>query len=356
MESKKRLFGPDLLRVIACYLVVQVHAGEFFYIGENGTVIFGDAGYWVNLFNSVGRAAVPLFIMITGYFVLPIKDNMPTFFKKRFTRVVIPFIIWCVIYAFYKFFMNETDLGTTLINILKIPVNFGTEVGHLWYIYMLIGLYLFFPLISPWLKTASKKALHFYLILWGFSLFLPYIHQIFPEVLGECFWNNTPLMYYFSGFLGFAITGFYMKKFHADKKRSDLPIGILLLVSGYLITALVFRQKLSDSTPFVSDLELSWGYGTINVAAMALGLFFLFKNVKCNGPVNNLITSISNMSYGIYFVHIMILNFFYGLFNGMEILQETYIKLPLITICTFICSYIVIKLISYIPKSKYIIG
>lgn len=48
-------------------------------------------------------------------------------------------------------------LTQALINIAHIPVNFGVEVGHLWYIYMLIGLYLMIPVISPWLSSCSKK-------------------------------------------------------------------------------------------------------------------------------------------------------------------------------------------------------
>ena len=39
---KNRNYSLDLLRVIACYLVIQQHASEFYYIGEGGTVVTGD--------------------------------------------------------------------------------------------------------------------------------------------------------------------------------------------------------------------------------------------------------------------------------------------------------------------------
>ncbi len=355
MSLKSRHFGLDLLRVIACYLVIQVHAGEFFYIGEGGTVLSGAGPYWVNLFNTSGRAAVPLFIMITGYFVLPVKNNVSDFFRKRFTRVTVPFIIWCVLYALYKFFMKETDLQGMFINILKIPVNFGTEIGHLWYIYMLIGLYLFFPVISPWITSASRKAINLYLIIWSTTLLLPYIHQVFPEILGECYWNNTPLLYYFSGFLGYAILGAYMKKYYSQKATYDSLLGFTLLVIGFIITAGIFYIRLSSEST-VPELELSWGYGTVNVAMMAIGLFLILKNRsdKKEGIVKKAVTGISNMSYGMYLAHIMILNFFYFLLNGL--IDEIWIKLPLLSVCTFVVSYYLIKIISYLPKSKYIIG
>lgn len=353
-DTKTRVFSLDLLRVIACYLVIQVHAGEFFYIGEGNAVIAGNDAHWVGLLNSIGRSAVPLFIMLTGFFVLPVKDEMSSFFKKRFTRVAIPFVVWCIFYAFYKFFAGEIDIQTVFLNVLKIPVNFGTEVGHLWYVYMLIGLYLFIPIISPWIKQASQRGLLFYLTIWAITLLLPYIHQIFPEVLGECFWNNTPLLYYFSGFLGYAILGAYLKKYHSQKKQSDLLVGAILLIVGLVITTYIFQDRLYTQA-YTPELELSWGYGTINVAMMALGLFFIFKNINCtNSAATKTITSISNMSYGMYLLHIMILNVFYSMFN--ETIAVIWIKIPVISICTFIVSYLIIKAVSYLPKSKYIIG
>lgn len=353
--SKQRVFGLDLLRVIACYMVIQVHAGEFFYIGEEGAFLGGDDSFWVNLYNSLCRTAVPLFVMITGYFILPVKEELGVFLKKRFTRVLIPFIIWCALYAFYQYFRGQVGLDTAFINILKIPVNFGVEVGHLWYVYMLIGLYLFFPLISPWLNMASKKGIQFYLAIWIVSLCLPYIHQIFPEVLGECFWNQTPMLYYFSGFLGYAILAFYIKKFWSEKKSWHLPVGGLLIVVGYAITYLVFAYR-ATTAQLVSEVELSWGFETINVGMMSLGIFLVVKNIQSSSSsaLNNLITSISNMSYGMYLVHIMILNVFYSLFDGM--IGSVAIKLPVIAVCCFICSYLVIKVLSYLPKSKYLIG
>ncbi|GAB6120607.1 acyltransferase [Dysgonomonas termitidis] len=350
-----RVFSLDLLRVLACYMVIQVHAGEFYYIGDGGTVASGDGPLWVNIYNSLFRTAVPLFIIITGYFVLPVKEQMNIFFKKRFTRVLIPFIIWCILYALYAFAMGKTDMEGIFVSIAKIPVNYGVEVGHLWYIYMLIGLYLFFPVISPWLNNASRNGLHFYLIIWAITLLLPYIHQVFPEVLGECYWNPTSLLYYFTGFLGFAILGFYLKKFCTAKSKWDLPAGLSLIITGYTVTYSLFASRLGTEE-LVPDLELSWNYGTINVAIMALGIFLVIKNIKCRKDtiLKKVITSISIMSYGIYLVHIMVLNFFYWAFD--DIFSTAAIKIPLLAICTFLVSYIIIKVISYLPKSKYIIG
>lgn len=355
-KNTKRNFALDLLRVMACYMVIQVHAGEFFYIGPVGNVINGDNAFWVNLYNSVCRSAVPLFVMLTGYFLLPIQEEPAQFFRKRFTRVVIPFLFWCVAYAFYQFFRGQVDFVTACLNIFKIPVNFGTEVGHLWYVYMLMGLYLFAPIISPWLKTASRKSIELYLGLWGVTLLLPYIHLIYPEVLGECFWNKTPMLYYFSGLLGYMVLAFYLRTYMLEKKSWNIPVGIVLLVVGYGITWYGFHERLGVAE-YVPQLEITWGYECINAAMVATGIFLLIKNVKVKNAdacCPRTITDISLKSYGIYLVHIMLLNIFFDLFN--DLFESAMIKIPLLAVCTFITSYIVIKILSYLPKSKYIIG
>ncbi|WP_263357027.1 acyltransferase [Acidicapsa ligni] len=182
--------GFDLLRVIAIYMVMQIHTGEFEYIAPNGTVLHTAGSWAVGWTNSLLRVCVPLFVMITGFFLFPIGDERK-FFRKRFTRVLIPFLIWCAVYSFYYYGQGAISIQTALLNIAKIPVNYGTEVGHLWFVYMLMAIYLIAPVFSPWIVSASRKSMELFLALWGVTLLLPFIH-LFSEVWGECYWNATP--------------------------------------------------------------------------------------------------------------------------------------------------------------------
>ena len=88
---------------------------------------------------------------------------------------------------------------------LLIPINFSLYTTHLWYIYMLIGLYLYLPILSCWLERASEKALRGFLLLWGVSLLVPYaIQYVSPGgVWGTCAWNEFGMLYYFAGFNGY---------------------------------------------------------------------------------------------------------------------------------------------------------
>lgn len=355
LQDAGRNYSLDVLRVLAIYMVVQIHTGEFYYIAKDGTVLPGTDAYWVGWYNSLFRSCVPLFVMISGFFLFPVKD-VNTFYRKRLSRVVIPFVIWCILYAFYQFFLGQVNLGTAFINVLKIPVNFGTEIGHLWYVYMLIGLYLFAPVISPWIESASEKNIRFYLVLWAIAMTVPYLHIIFPELLGEAYWNKTPLLYYFSGFMGYAVLAFYIKRFFLLPSTGQYAMGVFLIVAGYGITVFGFIQRLPIA-PSVMLLELTWGFETINVAMITAGLFLIIKNLKTSTPTsafNSLLFDVSNKSYGIYLSHIMVLNAVHSLFD--KLFTSAAIKIPVIAVITFITTYIIIKLLSYLPKSRYLIG
>ena len=97
-------------------MVVQIHTGEFYYIGPGGSVLNTPAAHWVGWLNSLFRSCVPLFVMISGVFLFPVKDE-GAFFRKRFSRVLVPFVVWCVIYAFYLYWQGTTSLQGALLDI-----------------------------------------------------------------------------------------------------------------------------------------------------------------------------------------------------------------------------------------------
>jgi surface polysaccharide O-acyltransferase-like enzyme len=129
-----------------------------------------------------------------------------------------------------------------------------------------------------------------------------------------------------------------------------------LILIGYAITAYLFASRLNTAKS-IPELELSWGYDTINVAMLALGFFMLIKNLTYRNPDSwfaKLIEDVSLKTYGIYLLHIIVLNTAYGLMISWITGQEY--LFPLISVVTFFSSYLVIKMISYLPGSKYIIG
>lgn len=347
--------GFDLLRVLAIYMVVQIHTGEFEYISPEGTVLHTAGSWAVGWTNSLLRVCVPLFVMITGFFLFPIEDER-RFFRKRFTRVLIPFVLWCAVYSFYSYAQGTISLRMAWLNIARIPVNYGTEVGHLWFVYMLMAIYLIAPVFSPWVVSAGRKSMELFLALWAVTLTLPFIHLFFPAVWGECYWNATPTLYYFSGFMGYAVLAAYIKRFWmAPSLRIDwLAIG--LVVAGYAITLGGFLYRLRYEQQ-VKSLELTWNFTSLNVAMMTAGLFLLFRNLRAqdsNSRVWKWIDDLSRMSYGMYLAHIIVLNTIHSHLAPM--IGNAFLRIPTIAIATFVITYLVIKLLSLLPGSKYLVG
>lgn len=346
-----RQFSLDLLRVFACFLVIWQHVIEPYYAHPDLTVVRNEDTSIVGWINSLTPIEVPLFVMISGYFLLPLRMEVSAFFKRRFTRILYPFVCWCIIYAVYFMFYRGDTLTDCLINISHIPVNFGTEIGHMWFIYMLLGLYLLVPVLSPWLAVCTKRQLQAYLCLWAFTTCLPYIHLVFPEILGECFWNPTPMLHYFTGFVGYFILGYYIKRYGALSAR----VSILMLVGGYFTTVFIYLYRLPH-VGIMSDLEVCWRFCGINIMVMAYAVFSLVSRIKWNGDnaVGRLISRFAVLSYAIYFSHMIFINFYRDLLS--EALGRVYLQVPVITLCTFITAYIVVRLLSMLPKAKYWLG
>ena len=347
----KREFALDLLRVMACFLVVWQHVTECYYINPDLSVPMHDEMPLIGWMNSMTPIEVPLFVMISGYFLLPLKMNVSDFFKRRFTRILIPFVVWCVVYAGYYMVSRGDSWMDFARNILHIPVNFGVEIGHMWFIYMLLGLYMLVPVLSPWLVQCSKRQLQGYLGVWAFTTFLPYIHLWFPEVLGECFWNPTPMLHYFTGFAGYFVLGYYIKRYGALSVRTSLGI----LAGAYLFTVAVYQYRLGKVS-MVPDLEVCWRFCGANIAIMAYAVFSLVSRIKWQGSgiFGRWISQVSGLSYAIYFVHLMMIFFWRDAFS--EALGHVYLQIPLLTIGAFLSSYVVIWVLSKLPKAKVLLG
>ena len=351
-KIKKRYFGIDLIRVVACFLVMQTHAGEIYYIDDSGGLIKNDKNIWPGIFNSFARICVPLFIMISGYLLLPMKTDYSTFLKKRFTRVSFPFIAFCIFYDIYFFIKGDIDLKTMFINIPKILVNYGSELGHLWFMYMIMGVYLMIPIFSPWITTAKKEHFYFYFIIWLIASFSCYIHLYFPQIWGEVYWNNNTVVQGFIGDFGYAVLGAFIKLHLKDDNLYIL--GIILYIVGTAGTMFGFLYRREEATT-CEEIEVTWKFDSFNVIIATFGVFLLLRKIECrNQKIEKIFNDIALKSYGMYLIHIFFLQLFKYLFDAPN--QFPLWCIFIIAILTFIVSYLVIKAISYIPYSQYIIG
>ena len=139
--------------------------------------------------------------MITRFFLFPVGDERK-FFRKRFTRVLIPSVIWCAVYAFYYYAQGRSPFRPPCSTSPESPSTTALKSAIYGLYIWLMAIYLVAPVFSPWIVSASRKSVELFLVLWAITLLLPFIHLFVSEVWGECYWNATPTLYYFSGFIG----------------------------------------------------------------------------------------------------------------------------------------------------------
>ncbi|MBQ0053366.1 MAG: acyltransferase [Bacteroidales bacterium] len=372
----------DWLRVTACFLVMMVHSSEPFYLGGEGTLILTASDtFWASFFDSFARACVPLFLVASSYLQFPLHYSTGEFLRRRAGRILVPFAIWTVAYALVW--------GEGWQSFKCLLLNFNYIAGHLWFVYMLLGIYLIMPLLSPWAEKVGKKELLFYLSLCFLTSFIPYIREyaigesavyVFSAdgipmpahypLWGEACWNETGIFYYLSGYLGYLLLGLYLRRFGKESSGiKSLSIAICSWLCGFILCFSGFITRVfstcNGSFPVGGDCavaggwETPWSYNGTGVFLMTLGWILLFRRIGSSGWFyNRVVLPVSKASYGMYLCHIFVLAYFSGLFRssfgigseGSLGIFTTAIQIPLTAICTYICVAVFSVLIQRIPK------
>lgn len=355
--TTQRIPFLDYLRVVACLMVILVHACEFYFIDDMriGIRSLSD-GFWVSLIDSAFRCSVPLFVMISAWLLVPVQGNTADFFRRRLTRVLVPFALWSVLYAVLPLLWGG-ELGDARAALRHLALNFNDASGHLWFVYMLIGLYLIMPVLSPWLQRAGRGAQRWFLGLWFLSSFFPYLRDAWGDVYGECYWNEYHTLWYFSGFIGYVVLAHYLRSHVKMPARRQALLGAVLYLAGYAFTATFWYGRIGTAQT-LQQLELSWRFCTPNVILETAGAFLLvqalFRRRQQTGPI---VREISVLSYGIYLMHIFVLNAMHAmlapLFCGPYATPLTIVTTGL---STFLICCLLAKALSWLPGSKYIIG
>ena len=378
----------DWLRVAACFMVFVVHSTEPFYLGGDGSLILTETdAFWASFFDSFVRSCVPLFIIASSYLQFPTHYPTMEFFRRRAVRILVPFLLWTVVYAF--------RWGEPVENFRNLLLNFNYAAGHLWFVYMLLGIYLLMPLLSPWAEKVEKKELQVYLGICLFTTMIPLIRDwaaggattviygpsglprqaLFP-LWGEASWNAFGTFYYFCGFIGYLLLGLYFRKFVGELSwKKTLGIAIPCYIAGFAISFGGFLRRVyetAEGTFPVGELvekavwwETTWCNDTIGVVLMAIAWILVFKKIKAEGRFyKNVLLPVSKSSYGIYLMHLLILVPICGAFrnwlgsgsDGVLGFWTTPAEILLSAITAFIGTSLVSVLIRRIPKiGKYIV-
>lgn len=376
--QKPHIVWLDVVRLVAMFTVVCCHCTDPFNFYPGTAPDIDKIKFWGAAYGAVLRPCVPLFVMITGALLLPVRGETGSFYKKRIPRVLWPFLLWSVLYALFPWilgllgFAPETlitffpysgedamrqSLSVSLGYVAQIPFNFSPIAVHMWYIYLLIGLYLYLPVFSAWVEKASRRAQRWFLLAWGITLFLPYCQEYVSNYLwGTCSWNAFGMLYYFAGFNGYLLLGHYLR--HTEWSLSKtLSVGIPLFMIGYAVTFIGFRHITANPASTPEEYELFFTYCSPNVLLMTFPVFMLCKKVKVKSAlIRKALAHLTLCGFGVYMIHY----FFAGPAVALARMWHVPIALqiPVASVLAFGVSWILVGIIRRLlgQRARYVVG
>lgn len=296
----------------------------------------------------IGSPSSELFLALSGTVLLPVITGFKHFYKRRFSKLLPPLFIWSILGILLYTQTQALSWTDALNSIVKIPLQ--PAISVYWFVYAMAGLYLFAPFISAWLRNASKRQIELFLGLWCINMVLPWINYFFPHFIwlfntnGNYYWT----LCYFGGFLGYWLLGYYLREYPIVIGFNIKWISLLIGMIAYPGVLYILKQKGSDVSVLLDNLQ-------IGSAVFVAFLYTIMQNVRLHKKLQYRIVNIAKYSFCIYLTHIYIAReLYWGIFDGSTI--HIFPRTFLIALLTLSTGYLLTRIISLLPKSKYITG
>lgn len=336
-----RATWADLCRVVAIYGVILIHScGAVFY--SFGKVPLSD---WLsaNALDSLARVSVPLFVMLSGAMLLSPGKGLITVLAglpQRVSKVFIPLLFWSILYLYVLASHKGTSIDWQIL--LRQPAMY-----HLWFVYMIIGLYVLQPFLQAIFDAIrDKPALsQYFVIVWAVVTCLP-IYLPVP-------FFSTMQLTSFLGYGGYFIIGGLLISYHKDGRRTIFWIGLYLASSAVTFFLTWYFSHMADVPS-----EAAYVYFTLNVAIGAVTAFKAFTRFKSGPQLAKLLHWVSDRSFLIFFVHVLVLEQvrYSTVILSLSQLVSTLLVILIISVVTFFLSLLIAALIRLIPGVSRVAG
>ena len=303
---KKRIEYIDLLKAFAIFSVIAIHINAItrdYYIVNNKV-------YYVlfTLLDSLTRAGVPLFFMITGILVLGgrIEEDYKKFIKRKLPKLVIPFLFFSFIYYFYALW----DLKTSF-HVLDFIQKFTNNniMYHFWYMYIIIILYLFIPYEKVWIEKLKQRDLKRLIItVFVFGNVLSTVYLISARYGYPIFesWKLPKLIIYHN----YMLLGYYVHQYELKHKNYIYLLGIFSLL-WMPIFDFYYVQNVRNDSLLIATSILPLFY--------TISIYYLIKNfyykIIWHDKLKRWIEKISDLSIYIYLSHVLVMNIIVKILN-----------------------------------------
>jgi len=289
-SGNRYLLWPDVVRLVAILLVLAEHSIPYARL-ESGWV-------WSEIL-TCGNAYI--FLLLSGTLLLPVAEGDTTaFYCRRLRRVVAPFALWSLIYALTsKWLVGSDDLQfeRQLLWSWLAPYN-----ASMWFMFVLIGLYLFAPFISPWLRTATRQSMLLFLGLWVFTLLLPYL-DLLAFIDSHTFDSlHSTWVGPFVGPLGYMVTGVYLTRWPVGgwSRCVRMCFWLCIVVCALVLPWLAWYHDFE----LPDNRAIPFRYDTITTASVAVAWYVLLSRVRrLPRWLTRVVHRGAALSFGVYLCH-----------------------------------------------------
>lgn len=362
INVKKRDISVELIRVVACLLVVAVHLSLQVFNQYYSQVD------WSRLFEKCFFTdGVPLFFMITGFFIANGRSYKKTW-KSVGKKILLPVGIY-VLFAqiFYMFITNKQSIMWCLqnaINNLNLQgilrailtgdvVNINSLCAHLWYIFSHIKIVIWMPVLWLICKNEATPNLARRMIM-GFGIFSFVIQDIqkfvlIPDTAIKIFTMVDPtILYVLFGYELFV---------NKDKIKKNKKLCIISLV--LFVLANVAKYKLEMQYMVINNYYdivgrssfLEWKYTSLNIISSICLFMALYSFEIKSERFSKIISWLSDKIFGVYLVHyLLIAKVDLYKFDKLGKLGEELIYLALSITITFTASVLVVCILRKISE------
>lgn len=291
----------DKLRTIAICGVLTNHIAlcnyKLFPINDKGMLFFYHCLQRLSLF------AVPLFIMISGFLLLGKSYNYS--FEKLYKQKIPRFLMCLLIYG-SAFAWIELVFEQRTISVFQVPIIIwntiqGKTWDHMWYLYMYLGLLIFYPVLRLFFVNADLSEKKWVILSGVFFSGL---------VLTRHIGINYPLesIYPTLFIVGGGIREWYDDK-NVDRNRMRWYAGLGIVCCSLIVLVLAYCNEKHQSELTKELLAAP----KLIMCALAASIFIavLFKTSNPKVYFIKLVQTISEYSFGVYIYHMFWINIIY---------------------------------------------
>ena len=341
MGPEDRTVYLDRLRAVCIAGVIMLHISTAYW---NAVSVSGGTFAALTLYTAAVRFCIPCFVMITGALLLdrPSSGDIRFVWRKRVLRTALLLVFWTLAYAAVRAALRcagglrGAELARFFAEALAAPM-------HLWYLYMLIGLYI----VLPFLKVISEDAVrrHWFLGVWAATaVVLPFAYRFLP-LEGVIPFRITDYLYIGLGYTGYCVLGFELRDRTFTRRQELLlyALGCAGLVGATAGTVLYCRAG-SVSDPFLYESFSP----CVAVFSAAVFVFFRLHLDGSGGErERRFLRACSESGLGMYLVHMFFNEA--AILSGMNVPHGVLWRVPLLTVLVWICSFCTVRVLRRIP-------